>query len=972
MTDDILNKEQAACITHDKGQLLIIAGAGTGKTTVITERITHLILQKHINPSCILALTFTEKAAAEMEERVDIAMPLGYSRIWIETFHGFCDRILRQEALHIGLTPNYKMLTETESVSFMKKHIFSLQLDYFKPLGNPNKFIQSLLQHFSRLQDEDISPEEYMTYAKKMSQQKPNPDEKEAWEEEIKKTQELANAYDMYTKLKQKEGVMDFGDLITNTLLLFRKRKNVLLSYQKQFEYILIDEFQDTNFAQNQLAILLAGKEQNITVVGDDDQAIYRWRGAATSNMIQFKTHFPTAKIITLNTNYRSTQTILDGAYTLIQQNNPDRLEVKEKISKKLIAANGKKGKEIGFIVTERGEQEVEEVMKSIYEIIKKNRLSYNDIAILVRANDHAKPFMHAFDREKIPYQFLGPGNLFHQEIIKDLIAYCKVLCNFEDTSSLYRILTMPIFDMHQTTIATLLNTAKKRTLSVFELMADLSTVRIPNDEKEKLTQLHTMITHHLGKIAKESAGHILYTFLQESRMLQKLIESQDVHDQENIQAIATFFDKLKSYENTHDDTSVFAVVDWIDLSMDMGESPLMKSDEISNNNAINILTVHGSKGLEFPVVFLVNLIRDRFPSKERKELIPIPQELIKEVLPEGDYHLEEERRLFYVAMTRAKETLFFSAAKFYGEGKRERKLSPFIAETMGLETVEKIVNKKTINQLSLLDLYQKPPEQDNTAAINHKPYTISYLSYSQIQTFDICPLHYKLRYILKIPTPQTASQSFGTSIHAVLRDYYQNIMIGNKLSDQQVDDLLKINWIREGYENAKHEKESFAKAHDVLRLYLDKHKNIQTKPAALEIPFEFPLQGIRIGGRIDRIDELSDGRIEIIDYKTGSNTPTEKEVAKNLQLTTYALAATVMSNPLLQKSPDKIILSLDYVEANKKFSTTRTQEELEIAKTYLLEKSKEIAASDFLCSKSIFCQRCEYAMLCNVKIPRK
>ena len=327
MTETDLNKSQLEAIKHDKGPLLIIAGAGTGKTTVVTERIKYLIMEKKIAPSEILALTFTDKAAFEMQERIDILMPYGYTNMWIHTFHSFCDRVLRDDAHAIGLDPGYRLMSEAESVLLMKQNIFNLGLKFYRPLGNPTKFLDALLTHFSRLKDEDVTPEEYLKWAKNNSS-----------EEEKEEYLELANAYKAYEMLKAKEGVMDFSDLISNTLLLFRTRKNILKDYTEKFKYILVDEFQDTNYSQNELAILLSGQDENITVVADDDQSIYRFRGAAVSNVLQFKQTFPKAKVISLIDNYRSTQTILDAAHTLIQNNNPNRLEVVEKINKKLIS----------------------------------------------------------------------------------------------------------------------------------------------------------------------------------------------------------------------------------------------------------------------------------------------------------------------------------------------------------------------------------------------------------------------------------------------------------------------------------------------------------------------------------------------------------------------------------------------------------------------------------------------------------
>jgi DNA helicase-2/ATP-dependent DNA helicase PcrA len=740
------------------------------------------------------------------------------------------------------------------------------------------------------------------------------------------------------------------------------------------FDYILIDEFQDTNYAQNQLAILLSGEKQNITVVGDDDQAIYRWRGAALSNMIQFRKNFPNAQIVTLTQNYRSSQLILDTAYQIIQHNNPDRLEVKEGINKKLSAFTKKHNYPVELLLSETGEKEAERVVKKIEELVykssEKQKYSLRDIAILVRANDHAQLFMRALDRERIPYQFLGPTQLFHQEEIKDIIAYVKILANPEDAASFYRVLTMPIFALHPVTISVLLNTAKRRNISILQMLYELESISLQEQEKEKLSKLLAMLQNHLGRIAKESSAQIIFSFLQESGLFKKLVDPQDATFQMQAQNISKFFDKLKSYESEHNTTSVYEVIEWIDLLMQMGESPQASVADSVDMNAINILTVHASKGLEFPIVFVVNLVKERFPSRQRSEQIPIPQDMIKEILPEGDYHIEEERRLFYVAITRAKEKLFYSASSFYGEGKREKRLSPFIAESVGEELIGKIKQEKAqrTSQLSLLDfLPSEKRELILPATSNSHPLTkITYLSYSQIQTFETCPLHYKLRYILKVPTPQTTAQTFGTSIHAALRDFYQRRTAKEQVSVADISSILKRVWITEGYQSKEHEQVAFERAVTLLEDYLVTELATNPNPIGLELPFEFFVNKVRIGGRIDRIDKLPDGSIEIIDYKTGANVPTEKDVAKNLQLTTYALAASSIHDKIFQRNPDQILLSLYYIEQGKKLTTTRTPEQLEEAKEELLQAAQAIEQSDFSCSKSIFCQNCEYKMLCN------
>src|SRR4030042_1044522 len=739
-----LNKEQLTAVKHQKGPLLIIAGAGTGKTTVVTERIKYLITSANVKPSEILALTFTEKAAKEMQDRVYEALPYGYSDMWISTFHSFCDRILRLEALHIGLDPKYKLMSEAECVQIVRNNLFKFNLKYFRPMGNPTKFVAGMLQHFSRLQDEDTSPNEYIHWVRK--QKEKNKKLSEEARIELEKWEELSGAYKTYNEIKIKEALMDFGDLIVKTLELFKARKNILKIYRDKFKYILVDEFQDTNFVQNELAIILSGKSKNITVCGDDDQSIYRFRGAAVSNIIQFKKNFPRAKVVVLTKNYRSTQEILDKAHDLIKFNDPDRLEAVEKIDKKLIASSkGKtKGDKIEFIHRDRVENEADEVAKKIKEIVKQNKYDFNDFAILVRANNHAEPFGRAMSRLGIPYQFLGPGRLFKQAEIIDLISYLKVLYNFDDSVSFYRLLSIDYFDISARDLAAIGNYARRFNLTFYETCRKLDDIFIGLKTKEKIKKILDIIEKHIRLAKKETAGQILYYFLRDSGLMQKLINPDSSEAQKKAANISKFFDRLKTYEVDHEDATVSAVVDWIELSSELGESPLAADTDWTEVNAVNILTAHSAKGLEFSVVFLVNLVGNRFPTIERREQIPIPDKFIKEVLPVGDYHLEEERRLFYVGMTRAKDLLFFTAADYYGEGKREKRLSPFIFEALGDEVLfsEQLAIKS--EQLSFLD-YKSQASSDLTITsdVEYKPSIhIDYLTYSQIHTFQICPLH--------------------------------------------------------------------------------------------------------------------------------------------------------------------------------------------------------------------------------------
>jgi len=964
-----LNPQQKEAVEYQKGPLLIIAGAGTGKTTVITERIKWLITKKGLSPSQILALTFTDKAAKEMEERVDQALPLGYSQLWISTFHSFCDRVLRDEAFNIGLNPNFKLMTEAETILFLRRHLFDFNLKYFRPLSNPDKFLGGMIDHFSRLRDEDINPKQYLQYAKKINQSREKGEERLEGE----KTLELAHAFIAYQQLKEKEGVFDFADLISYTLKLFRERPNILTNYRKKFAFILVDEFQDTNIAQYELIKLLAPPTENpnLTVTGDDSQSIYKFRGAAVSNILTFKEDYQKTKMVVLTQNYRSTQTILDHSYQLIKHNDPDTLEAKLGIPKNLKSARGLKGKPIKVIFADRVENEADLVAQEIGRLTK-NKYQYKDIAILVRANNHSEPFTRSLSRHGIPYQFLGPAKLFRRPEIKDLIAYLKLLVDPQDDIAFFKVASIDVFSISPRELALVRSLAKRENLSFFEA-AEIKT-KDQKINKDGLDKLISLIHRHLKLLSKETGGQILYFFLEDSGLLKTLINPQTEEDQERSLNIARFFDKVKDFETNNEEASVFHLLDWITLRMELGESPLATETDWTEINAVNILTAHSAKGLEFSVVFVANLVNQRFPTRRRREPIPIPQPLIKEVLPQGDPHEQEERRLFYVAMTRARDLLCFTAAKYYGEGKIEKKLSPFIVESLGEKTLKRSIrqssqaNMKYLNQLSLLSW--KKEKKEEKAPLTNPP--VTYLSFSQIDSFDICPLQYKYKYIVRLPTPPSAAQTIGTVIHRTLKEFYQRQIISReKLEKKALLNLLKENWQSVGFKSKAQEKKAQSQAKKLLTSYYQ--KEIRAKPIpnviALEQPFSFKIApNLKVGGVIDRIDLKEKDKIEIIDYKTGERTPDQKAVDRNDQLTLYALAASTIPDFSFVRPAEKIILSLYFLKNNVKLSSQRTKEEIEKFREKVIETAQKIEKSSFPSKPGVPfpCKFCEYKLLCD------
>jgi len=965
-----LNEEQKKAIEFNRGPLLIVAGAGTGKTTVITKKIEYLLKNNLAKPEEILALTFTEKAAFEMEERLDRLLPYGIYNLTIATFHAFADQILKERGGEIGLPLNFKLMTEAEAIIFLKKHLFLFNLDYYRPIGNPNKFLQAMLTHFFRLRDEDISEKEYLQFVKSSSS---------LLEEERKKYQELASAYSLYQQLKIKEGYLDFADLVYFALTLFRKRPNILKEYQKRYRFILVDEFQDTNFAQYQLIKLLAPPTSSprLTVVGDDNQSIYKFRGASIANILNFMRDYPRAKVITLIKNFRSNQTILDTAYRLIKNNDPDTLEARLNISKKLIATQPDRDFAIDFYLADHINEETEFVVEKIKNLVKKD-YHYRDIAILVRANNHAQPFINALVAHGIPYQFLGPGILFKQPEVKDLIAFLKFIYDIQDSVSLFRVLTMDIFALDSKDLNLLLSFSNQINQSLFQTMEIYLSFFHPNlyreefenykkylpllrkDTQEKLWLIYQLLSRVITLAKKRPASALLYYFLDESGYLKKLVNPQSEKEERKITNITKFFERIREFENTHEDASVSAVVEFLEMSLELGDSPFTSQIDSIGYDAVNILTVHSAKGLEFPVVFLVNLVNGRFPARDKNETIIIPPQLIKEPLPVGDYHLQEERRLFYVALTRAKDLVFLTAAKFYGEGKRQLKISPFVIEALGVKKIEEVINKKNEEkkQLSIFEF------QDEEEKIVYEPLAKTNFSYSQISVYQTCPLQYRYQYILRLPTPPEANASFGNTIHLTLYQFYKEFLLNPQLDKDYLLFLYQKNWIPIGFTSSLQEKRMKKQGEKMLNQFFEHfhHKNL--KVLSLEKPFKIKIdQTVFISGKIDRIDQLENGEIEIIDYKTGS-LPEEKKLKNDLQLSIYALAVT--TDPSFKTNLEKITVSYLFLQEQKKLSFKKTKEEIEKTIQTIKETAAQINQSKFLPKVGPWCDFCPFRIICE------
>ncbi|MFA5158652.1 MAG: ATP-dependent DNA helicase [Patescibacteria group bacterium] len=957
-----LNDEQKTAVIHRDGPLLIIAGAGTGKTAVITRRIAHIIEQKWAKPSEILALTFTDKAAAEMEMRVDELVPYGYVDTWISTFHAFGDRFLRDYAIDLGLPANFKVLTAIEQAIFMRQNIFAFDLQHYRPIADPLSHINELLTHFSRLKDELISPEEYARYAQDQRSKIKDQKDKEGTQE-AEKTEELAKAYARYQELMIQSGNLDFGDQIYLSYKLIKDNQKILGECRKKFKYILVDEFQDTNYAQNELVKLLAGGDGNITVVGDDDQSIYRFRGASISNILDFKKYFKNPAEIVLTRNYRSTQQILDASYKLIQNNNPDRLEIQNKINKKLVGLEQGQDPEVIFCTTLSSE--ADEAAKTIKNKKEELGLKNNDFAILVRANSQANPFIESLNLAGIPSIFSGASSLFQQPEIKMIIAFLRSLAYTDDNLAFYQLATSDIYNISHKTLSELYTLAKRGNRSLLELSKNLPADAEPqamqagniakSDDLDILATLVADIEKYREQ-KNSSAGELLYNYLSDKKYLKKLNQEGSAKAERKIVNIAKFFDRIASFNHASPDKSVLAFLEILELIISVGDE-VVSTDIDTEIDAVNILTVHSAKGLEWPVVFIVNCVADRFPSRKRREALPIPLELIKERLPEGDWHLEEERRLFYVAATRAKKLLYLTAAEDYG-GKRSKKLSQFVFELTGQFDAEKL--KRKISPMEKIERFKAIEKQSFN--LNKKfSEKILRLSRQQIDDYYSCPKKFYFAHIIKIPLLENQQLMYGTAIHAALDHYFARKIAGEKLSSEQLLSDYRNAFRNIGFISRDQEELRFKQGMDTLSRFYDEDRADQTTPSKVEEVFEFLEGNVCVKGRFDLI--YQDGKsAEIRDFKTTDvreQKDADGRIKKSTQMMIYALA---------WKNKYGVIpkTTLYFIEPNLKGERTFSETDLSSTKQMISEVEQGIRKNDFTAVPDNFqCKYCPYRDIC-------
>ncbi|MGB3262007.1 DNA helicase PcrA [Paenisporosarcina sp.] len=612
-----MNPEQEKAVKATEGPLLIMAGAGSGKTRVLTHRIAYLVVEKEVYPSKILAITFTNKAAREMRERIDGLLGNGTGeRMWVSTFHSMCVRILRRDIDRIGYSKSFSILDTTEQLTVIKRILKDQNID-------PKKYDpRSMLNAISSAKNECIDAE---TFASQMNQF--NPFEKTASE-----------VYTAYDKRLRKNQSLDFDDLIMTTLTLFKRVPDVLEFYQNKFHYIHVDEYQDTNKAQYELVQMLAKKFNNLCVVGDSDQSIYRWRGADIQNIMSFEKDYPNAKVIMLEQNYRSTKRILKAANDVIQNNTG-------RYPKELRTDNGS-GEAINVYKAYDEQQEAQFVVKTIQELMEKDNRRLDDFAILYRTNAQSRVMEEVLVKSNITYTIVGGTKFYDRKEIKDLLSYLRLIANNEDDLALARIINEPKRNIGATSFERMARFALEQDRSIFDALREVDFMGLPARAANEAAKFHQMMDGFSQMQEFLSVTELVEQVLDKTGYRNMLRNEKTIESESRLENIEEFLSVTKAFEERSEDKTLVSFLTDLALISDLDK---LDNDEDVSKGKVVLMTMHAAKGLEFPVVFIIGMEENVFPHSRS--------------IGDND-EMEEERRLAYVGITRAEQRLYLTCAQ--------------------------------------------------------------------------------------------------------------------------------------------------------------------------------------------------------------------------------------------------------------------------------------------------------------------
>jgi DNA helicase-2/ATP-dependent DNA helicase PcrA len=965
-----LNPAQHRAITHGDGPLLVIAGAGTGKTRVITERIRHLLETNHsLLGENILGLTFTKKAAGEMKARVVKAVGERGKDVVLSTFHSFCETLLKE------VDPNRVALEQVDHWILLRRNLARLKLDKFRRLAEPGQFLSDFIQFFSRCQDELVSSDDYQAFADQLSSElaaeTDSLDEDTCKEraEHVALQQEIARAYRASEEILREKRAVALNGLIAEAVTLLKSDSKKRRQLQERFKHILVDEFQDTNIAQLELLHLLSADRRNIVVVGDNDQAIYRFRGASFGSFKLFLQRFADWQEgqdsspfrVALMDNYRSTPNILRVATQAISMN-----EVSAEFPKKVLQSNKPEGEKIRVVELDAPEDEAAWVADELQRLRAAGR-RWKDFAVLYRQHAHRNHLVEELCLRKIPF-VISKLSILEHPLVRDVLAYLHLIARPFDDIACARVLSAPAWHLSAPDLVRLAERAgRKRAIALYDVLQSPQT-NLPFDPS------HTAIAKLLEFLAEQRKTSRRRTARD---ILGDLVEWLEIHprasrqDRKYVNQLAQF---MKDWEPKSETGGLAEFLEYLDYFQQAGGTLSLEDD--APGDAVQLMTVHGAKGLEFPHVFLLRVNFNAFPARNRAPLFEFPDRLMKEELPEGDFHIQEERRLFYVALTRAQDRLTITSLT-----EKKGKMPVFIEDLLmdpavkrrdlqqSAPKLKKQAPRPTAVPLStptseLFPLSEQPPRIFSRIASwaeEFRPPTPEplKLSSSAVDNYRKCPQRYAFSYLWSLKEGPRAALTFGSVMHTTIKRFVDQLRKGVKLPLAEVQRIYETEWTSAGFEDHYQEAEYKKDGWEQLQAFHATMLQVSPQILEQEKAFELPLANdVILTGRMDQVNSLGRNDVEIVDYKTGKPRK-DSDARKDLQLSIYALAA----KEIFEWNPVRLVFH--YLQTNQTQVTLRDSKQLDDAEKIVQEAAADIRAAQFPPNPGFVCRSCAYKPIC-------
>jgi DNA helicase II / ATP-dependent DNA helicase PcrA len=965
-----MNDAQRRAIAHGQGPLLVIAGAGTGKTRVITERIRHLLdSDLSLGGENILGLTYTKKAAGEMKSRVVKTCGDRGRNVTMATFHAFCETLLKE------IDPKITVLEDVDHWILLRRNMGRLQLEKYRRLAEPGQFLGDFLRFFSRCQDELVSSEDYHRYANELEsdlQTERTLLDEDAYLERVENValqKEIARAYKASEELLAEKKYFSFGSLITWTVALLRSDAAIRERFQQRFKHILVDEFQDTNIAQLELLLLLSPEPRNIVVVGDNDQAIYRFRGASFGSFKLFLERFAGWKTgqdstpfrVTLTENYRSTPNILRVATQVIAQN-----EVSADFPNKVLSPTVAEGERIRVVELANEDDEAIWVANEL-ERLHRAGTPWRDFAVLYRQHAHRDRLVEELSRRTIPF-VISRLSILEHPLVRDVLAYLRLIAKPYDDIACARVLAAPAWHLEPADLVRLAErTRKKRGTSLYDALQSPQSELPFNPSAATLAELLEFAAAQRKSLRRRTAREILAVLIE----WLEIPQLATVRDRRYVTQLVQF---LKEWEPKSDTRSLPEFLEYLDYFEQAGGVVCLDDDP--PGDAVQLMTVHGAKGLEFPQVFLVRVNHGQFPPRERLPLFEFPLKLMKEELPAGQFHIQEERRLFYVALTRAKRKLTITTLT-----EKKGKVPTFIEDIL----MDPAVKRRDVLQIA--PKVRPQGEEPNAASasnskvlpfpsLSQRPRIFSKiadwaetfhppspeplkLSASAVDNYRKCPQQFLFSRLWSLKEGPQATLTFGSVMHTTIKRFVDQLRKGVRLPFDEVARIFETEWSSAGFEDDYQEGEYKKDGMEQLRAF---HTGLLlTAPDVLEQEksFELPLENnVIINGRIDQINSLGGTDVEIVDFKTGKARNTA-DARRDLQLSIYAIAA----KEILELNPVRLVFH--YLQNNEIQVTTRTTKQLDEAQKIIQEAAADIRAREFSPKPGYACRTCAYEPIC-------